>query len=60
MTTDTEWLQASASEIAKLTKERDDARLAFGILTETYDNLRKEAVSLREQVKKLTAAIESV
>ena len=60
MTTDTEWLQANKAQVEKLTKERDEARLAFGILTETYDNLRAESARLREHIKQLTVFAEMV
>jgi len=35
--------------ISQLLKERDEARLAFGILTESYNNLRKKLSSERDR-----------
>jgi septation ring formation regulator EzrA len=60
MTTDIEWLQSCKSEMERLTKQRDEAQLAFGILEESYRNLRKELSLIREERNKLKAAMESL
>jgi septation ring formation regulator EzrA len=60
MTTDIEWLKSCKTEMERLTKQRDEAQLAFGILEESYRNLRKELSLIREERNKLKAAMESL